>query len=447
VLLVEDEPVLRALLRDDLKALGFAVEEAATVERAKEVFRRVLPDVAVLDYLLPDGNAMDLLAAFQAVDPGAPLVLLTGHGSIDLAVRAMKAGAFYLLTKPVELPELESVLRRALAGRPARSPAAAGAAADAAREERRSFDVLLGQSRPIVELGRELAVAVRSEGPILIEGETGTGKGVLASWLHRHGPRRQKSFIDLNCAGLSPEFLESELFGHARGAFTGAVTEKKGLLELADQGTLFLDEMGDLSPEVQPKLLKALEEKRFRRMGEVVNRQVDMLLIAATHHDLRGESRAGSFRSDLYFRISTFPLRLPSLRERREDLPLIATQMTHLLCQELGRPEVGLTSCALAAITGYSWPGNLRELRNVLERALLRAPGPELQREDLRFEAGDEPEGLGSTLEEQEHRQIAKVLGEERGRVAIAARRLGISRSALYQKLRAGRIDLAEYQG
>ncbi|HZF08867.1 MAG TPA: sigma-54 dependent transcriptional regulator [Thermoanaerobaculia bacterium] len=440
VLLVDDEPMLRLVLRNHMEPLGFEVAEADSVEHAKEVFRRFAPDVAVLDYLLPDGNAMDLLSALRSIDPEVPLVLLTGHGSIDLAVRAMKAGAEYLLTKPVELPALETVLLRALEGQLTRR------GNGAPREERRTFDILLGKSPAIVELGREVEIAVRSEGPILLFGETGTGKGVLASWLHRHGPRRQKPLVDLNCAGLRPEFLESELFGHARGAYTGAVAEKKGLLEMADQGTLFLDEIGDLGLTVQPKLLKALEEKRFRRMGDVTSRRIDMLLISATHHDLVKETRTGSFRSDLYFRISTFPLRLPSLRERQEDLPLIATQMALLLCQELGHPEAALSREALAAIVDYPWPGNLRELRNVLERALLRAAGTELRPEDLRLEPPGEASGAGSsTLEEHEHRQIEKVLREEQGRVASAARRLGISRSALYQKIRDGRIDLSRF--
>jgi DNA-binding NtrC family response regulator len=442
VLLVDDEPTVRFGMRDYLESRGFAVEEASTVEEAEEVFRRFAPDAAILDYLLPDGNALQLLSIFRGIAPGVPLVVLTAHGSIDLAVRAIKEGAEHFLTKPVELQTLEVVLRRALENQPHLHGSSAGG------EDPWSFDLLLGKSRAIEELGRDLRIALRSEGPILIQGETGTGKGVLAHWLHRHGPRRQSAFVDLNCAGLNPEFLESELFGHTRGAYTGAVAEKKGLLEAAHGGTLFLDEIGDLGQAVQPKLLKALEEKRFRRMGEVADRRVDMLLISATHHDLVREARAGSFRSDLYYRISTIPLYLPALRERREDLPLLASQMALHLCRDLALPEVALSRDALAAIAEYPWPGNLRELRNVLERALLRSPNRELKREDLRFEAWPGEPGMpaGATLEELEAQQIEKVLREERGRVASAARRLGISRSALYQKIHDGGIDLTRYQ-
>jgi DNA-binding NtrC family response regulator len=440
LLLVDDEPTMRFVLCEYLESRGFAVEEAGTIEEAEEIFRRFTPDAAIVDYLLPDGNALQLLSVFKGIDPGMPFVVLTAHGSIDLAVRAIKEGAEHFLTKPVELPTLEVVLRRALEKRQLRRrPPGGGSSA-----EPWTFELLRGKSRAIAELGREMEIALRSEGPILLQGETGTGKGVLAAWLYRHGPRQKKPFVDLNCAGLSPTFLESELFGHARGAYTGAVAEKKGLLEVADQGTLFLDEIGELGLEVQPKLLKALEEKRFRRMGEVADRQVDVLLICATHHDLVRESRTGTFRSDLYFRISTFPLRLPSLRERREDLPFLAAQMALHLSRDLGLPEVALTPEALKAIAEYPWPGNFRELRNVLERALLRAPGGELRQEDLRFEAWPGTPGRveNATLAELESHQIEKILREERGRVASAARRLGISRSALYQKIHERRIDL-----
>jgi DNA-binding NtrC family response regulator len=249
---------------------------------------------------------------------------------------------------------------------------------------------------------------------------------------------------------LSREFLESELFGHARGAFTGAVTEKKGLFEVAHRGTLFLDEVGDFDPALQPKVLKVLEDKRFRRMAEVADRQVDVFLVAATNHDLLRLVREGRFRSDLYFRISTIPLVVPPLRERREDIPLLANQTLGELARDLGRPGVQLSRGALEALRSYSWPGNLRELRNMLERAVLRAEGPEIHSSDLRFAAalaeGSGP-GTGTSLVELERRQIERILQEERGRVVNAAPRLGIPRSTLYQKIKEYAIDLASLQG
>jgi DNA-binding NtrC family response regulator len=446
VLLVEDEPGVRFGMRDYLEPRGFEIAEAGTLADAEAIFRRRPPDAAVFDYLLPDGNALDLLPVLKALDPTVPFLVLTAHGSIDLAVHSIQEGAENFLTKPIQLATLEAVLRRALAGRAPRHAAHGSGPAP----EAWTLDPLLGTSHAIEELGRDVELALRSAGPILIQGETGSGKGVLARWLHRHGPRKEAPFVDLNCAGLTPEFLESELFGHARGAYTGAVAEKKGLLEAAHRGTLFLDEIGELSLNVQPRLLKALEEKRFRRMGDVIDRQVDILLLCATHHDLAKESRSGAFRSDLYFRISTIPLRVPPLRERRADLPEIAAQLVLHLTLALGLPDVTLAPDALQAIVDYDWPGNLRELKNVLERALLRIPpAGELRRDDLRLDA--EPERgasppATSTLDELEGREIERALREERGRVASAARRLGISRSALYQKIRERGIDLSRFQ-
>jgi DNA-binding NtrC family response regulator len=447
VLLVEDDPGLRFVLRDFLESCGFTVAEAGSLAEARAAFRQTPPDLALLDYLLPDGNALELLYTLKALDPAVPLVVLTGHGSIDLAVRAMKAGAEQFLVKPVELPTLEAVLRRALSSRPPRQDTESAAPSPA----KDPIDLLLGTSRAVEDLVREVGMALRSAGPILLQGETGTGKGVMARWLYHHGRRRDRPFVDLNCAGLTPEFLESELFGHARGAFTGAVADKQGLLEVADSGTLFLDEIGELGPTVQAKLLKALEEKRFRRMGENLSRTVDIFLISATHHDLAQESRAHAFRSDLYYRISTFPLHLPPLRERREDLPLLTAQMVRHLSQSRGGGEVTIAPEALSALAAYSWPGNFRELRNVLELALLRAPGRELRREDLRLDVDPDdtlPASMGEsfTLDELKLRQIETVLREEHGRVSAAARRLGMARSALYQKIHEWNLDLEKFK-
>jgi DNA-binding NtrC family response regulator len=446
IMIVEDEPIVRFGIRDFLESRGFDVDEAASLEEARAVYQRTRPDAVVLDYLLPDGNALDLLKELHETDPQVPVIVLTGHGSIDLAVRAIKEGAEHFLTKPVELPALSVVVERALENQRNRRRLAARQSSRA-REE---IDPFVGTSPAVRELAREAAVALRSEGPILIQGETGSGKGVLARWLHEQGPRREEPFVDLNCAGLTREFLESELFGHARGAFTGAVNEKKGLFEVAHRGTLFLDEMGDLDPTVQPKVLKALEEKRFRRMGEVADRQVDVFLIAATHQDLTRLVRDGRFRSDLYFRVSTIPLAVPPLRERREDIPLLARRLLEQLARDLGRPGRRLASEALEALRGYAWPGNVRELRNVLERAVLRAEGDEIRAADFRFApALAEPPaaGAGHTLADLERQQIERVLQEERGRVVQAAQRLGIPRSTLYQKIKEYRVDLSRFQG
>ncbi|MEA2605069.1 MAG: hypothetical protein QOF89_6061 [Acidobacteriota bacterium] len=445
ILVVEDEPIVRFGIRDFLESRGFGVLEAASLEQARAVFQRERPDAIVVDYSLPDGNALDFLPEVQEVDPQLPVVVLTGHGSIDLAVRAIKEGAENFLTKPVELPALAVVLERALENQRNRRR-------QAARQSRRSrdeVDPFIGTSAAVRELAREAAVALRSEGPILIQGETGSGKGVLARWLHEQGSRRNEPFVDLNCAGLSREFLESELFGHSRGAFTGAVNEKKGLFEVAHRGTLFLDEMGDLDPAVQPKVLKVIEDKRFRRLGEVADRQVDVFLIAATNQELASLVREGRFRSDLFFRINTIPLAVPPLRERREDIAPLALRLLAQLGRDLGRPGARLAPGALEALRAYSWPGNVRELRNVLERAVLRAEEGEIRPSDFRFApilAEPAAAGGGQTLVELEKQQIERVLREERGRVVNAAQRLGIPRSTLYQKIKEHRVDLSRFQ-
>jgi transcriptional regulator with PAS, ATPase and Fis domain len=282
---------------------------------------------------------------------------------------------------------------------------------------------------------------VTTESPVLIQGETGTGKGVLARWLHENGPRAEEPFVDLNCAGLSREFLETELFGHEKGAFTGAVSAKPGLLEVAHRGSVFLDEIGDMDLLVQPKLLKALEEKRIRRMGDVRDRRVDIHLVAATHQDLALAVKEKKFRSDLYFRINTIPVMIPPLRERPEDIVPLARYLLARLAADVGRSYFRLSSEAETALKSHPWPGNIRELRNVLERAILLSEDslltPRYLRFDVQSSGGDSfLADTSFTLVELEHRYIARVLAEEMGRVDQAARRLGIPRSSLYQKIK-----------
>jgi transcriptional regulator with GAF, ATPase, and Fis domain len=263
---------------------------------------------------------------------------------------------------------------------------------------------------------------------------------VLAQWIHNNGPRCEEAFVDLNCAGLLRELLETELFGHEKGAFTGAMASKSGLFEVAHHGTVFLDEIGDVDLQVQPKLLKVLEEQKFRRLGDVRDRQVDVRLIAATCQDLNRLMRENKFRSDLYYRISTIPLTVPALRERIDDIPALARHLLAKCAADLGRNDLELSPDAERALQGYSWPGNIRELRNVLERAALLCERRVLQVADLRFDDAVKPEtavyNSMLTLQELERRHIELALAEENGRVDRAAKRLGIPRSSLYQKIR-----------
>jgi len=437
ILLVDDEPMIRAPLREFLQLRGYQVIEAGTGQAARAAFSSARPDLVLLDYSLPDANALELIPLLRELDETVPVIVVTGHGTIDLAVQTMREGAEYFLTKPVPLSTLGVVLERIFENAKNRR----ARLASRSRESRAAPDPFTGVSDAIRALAAQVAKLAPSDRPVLIHGETGAGKGVLAAWMHRHGPRCEEPFVDLNCAGLSRELLESELFGHDKGAFTGAVEPKPGLIEVAHRGTFFLDEIGDLDLLVQPKLLKVLDERQFRRLGSVRDRSVDVRLIAATHHDLARAVEAHRFRSDLYFRISTLQIRIPSLRERRADIPPLAQSILRSFAAELGR-DMRLSADAVETLAAYDWPGNIRELRNVLERSVLLSEGAQLHGRDLRFD----PEAIrahaptaavaGSTLDEREKRHIEDTLKAESWRVGEAARRLGVSRSALYRKMK-----------
>jgi len=439
LLLVDDEEAVRFPIRRFLTAQGYDVREAQTVAGALEACRASLPDAAVLDFSLPDGDGLDLLRALRAMDASLPVIILTGHGTIDLAVKAMQEGADQFFTKPVELPTLKVVLDRAVQNRRSRQESLAGRSAHA----RSSVDPFLGDSPAVTRLAEQAARVAAAAVPVLIQGETGSGKGVLARWLHEHGPRADEPFVDLNCAGLSRELLESELFGHEKGAFTGAVAAKPGLLELAHRGTFFLDEIGDVDLQVQAKLLKVLEELRFRRLGDVKDRRVDVRLIAATHHDLARQVEEGKFREDLFYRISAVPLHVPPLRERGRDAVLLARSLLARIGSELSRPGLRLSDTAETALASARWPGNIRQLRNALERAVLLGDRTMIEAADLAEIQASPPSTARLSLLEAEKRHIAAVLGAEGGNVPKAALVLGLSRSALYEKIRKHGIALS----
>jgi len=430
VLIVDDDDGVRFGITDYLSQQGFTTAEAATCAAALDVFRKFLPDVAVVDYSLPDGNALDLLPRLRSISASTPVVILTAHGSIDLAVEAIKLGAEQFMTKPVELAALLILLRRIVENQRNRNKLLARRPSSS-----RAPNPFVGSSAAIRMLRDQATRVAGAERPILIHGETGSGKGVLAAWLHAKGPRADAAFVDLNCAGLSREFLESELFGHERGAFTGAVTAKIGMFDVAHRGTLFLDEIGDIDPTVQPKLLKVIEEKKFRRMGDVRDRVVDAQLIAATHRDLRALVQENRFRADLYFRVSTLPLQVPPLRERRDDIPDIVADIVAAFVAERGIRPVTIAPDAMRALLRYPWPGNIRELRNVVERALLLCTTSELHEHDFSFDLEVEAD-VPVTLAEVERQHILRTLERLHGQVDAASRELGIPRSSLYRKLK-----------
>ena len=441
VLVVDDDATLCSTVRSYLELKGFTVSEAGTGKKCREALLQSQPDAIVMDYFLPDTDGLQLLREIHGIDPSIPVLIMTGAATIDLAVRAMKDGAEQFVAKPFELSVLLKLLekifeknrfiRRELAVRN--------------RVIRYKRDPFLGSSESIRRLESTAQSILGTSLPILIQGETGTGKGVLAEWLTKQGPRSSEAFVDLNCAGLNRELLESDLFGHEKGAFTGAISQKTGLLEVAHQGTLFLDEVGDMEMSIQPKLLKVLDEHRFRRVGGVRDRSVDVHMIAATHQDMEALVAEKRFRSDLYFRISTIPLAIPPLRERISDIPVLAEWFLHRLREDLNRGQLQFDKRAMVALEGYRWPGNIRELRNVLERAALVCKDGVIQKEDLYFQVSQTSPApaqaapgsdVDMTLEEVERQHISRVLRSENGKVDRAAAKLGIPRSSLYVKIK-----------
>lgn len=440
VLLIDDERELLVAVQEVLEDKGMRVTCGKSCADAERLWRTARPDVAILDYILPDGTALGLIQKFKENDPTVPIVVLTGHGTIELAVEAVKAGAENLLPKPANASALLDVISRSLENSRNRQ----NRIVEDSRRKRSSVNPFIGVSREIKEL-RDIAEKVAgADSPVLIQGETGSGKGVLARWIHANSSRAQSPYVDLNCAGLPRDLLESELFGHEKGAFTGAVQPKIGLFDAAHKGTLFLDEIGDIDLSVQPKMLKVLEEKRFRRLGDVKDRQVDVRLVAATHRDLAGMVRASTFRDDLYFRVSTLPVVLPPLRQRREDIPYLAQNLLNQLSMDMGK-KVEITNSAIAKLSEYSWPGNIRELRNVLERAILLGNSPVLDESSVRFDPLSLPGTFAAsgirTLEELEREHIQTVLSLENGKVEATAKRLGIPRSSLYMKLKQYQLE------
>ncbi len=441
MLLVEDDASVRHGLAAFLRASGIEVDEAESCRQARDGFRPGDHEVVIADYSLPDGTSLDFLPDVKRLSDETPFVILTAHGSIDLAVRAIKEGAEQFLTKPVDSKTLLLLVRRLIEQRQMKRRQAL-----AARERAGVPDPFLGRSAAVRRLEEQARRMLEWDSPVLILGETGSGKGVLARWIHAQGPRADEAFVNVNCAGLSRELLESELFGYERGAFTGAVTAKQGLLEVGHRGIVFLDEIGDMDMAIQPRLLKALEEKSFRRLGAVADRHVDIRLIASTNLDLAEMVRSRRFRDDLYYRVSTLTLPIPPLRERTEDIALLAEAILARIGARMGKPVVGLDADSLRALEAYAWPGNIRELANVLERAMILQRGERLRPEDLglgaRGAARAATDERALSLREVERLHIARVLEDSGGNVAAAAEVLGVARRTLYDRIKALGIPL-----
>ncbi|MGZ8711249.1 MAG: sigma-54-dependent transcriptional regulator [Thermoanaerobaculia bacterium] len=439
ILIVDDDPSI-------LAGLGALLEEewdvrtAETGRAAITTFAEFTPDVVLLDVNLPDTTGIELLHQMKMYSEEAAVIMMSGQGTHDAVIESMKLGAETFLQKPFDHGALTAALeqvRRMLGTR---------RELVALRRTEGTAERLPGVSPAIGQLNDVLVRVARAPSPVLIEGESGTGKGVLARLLHNRSSRARAPFVDLNCAGLSKELLESELFGHERGAFTNAMNTKPGLFEIAGEGTLFLDEIGEMEPTVQARLLKALEEKRFRRVGGIRDLRADFRLVAATNRDLPAEVAAGRFRGDLYYRLNVVRLRMPPLRERMEDVPILVQEILRPLARDMARPVPKLSSAGRKKLESYPWPGNIRELRNVLERALITMTGDEIRSEDLvlerpklssastAFEPSEEWEIR--PLEEMLTAYVAAAVKATEGNVRKAARLLQISPSTLYAKLK-----------
>jgi DNA-binding NtrC family response regulator len=444
VLIVEGEKETCGLLRNYLEGKGYEVSTAGTCAATEQIWRTRRPDIAILDYSLSDGNALDLIPGLKAIDASIPIIILTGYGSIDLAVEALKLGAELFLPKPAELSTLHVLIQRSLENQRNHRQQLA----ERTRSSRGIRDPFLGKSECMRRLADLASEAALSDNPVLIRGEAGTGRGTIARWLHRNGHRASEPFVDVSCGDLSGDLLESELFGEERDAPDGAAESKAGLLELAHKGTVFLDEIENVDFQIQSKVLKVVEEKQFRRLEEVRDRRVDIRLIAATQEIMTPPGLRKQFRRDLYDRVSWIPLSVPPLRERVEDIPILSAHILGELTAHLGTGDMELGGVALRALQGYSWPGNIRELRNVLERVALVIGKDGSADQDFRFDVQIEQYlsdiGQFRTLEEMERSYIQQVLRKERGRVRAAAKKLGIPRSSLYHKLKQYKTDQPE---
>lgn len=434
ILIVDDDQATRLGFSRYLAKEGYDVGDASCLAEAKEAIASRRYDALILDQKLPDGKGIEWVPELRSAYQDIAIVMITGAGDIPMAVEAIKRGADNFLAKPVNMPDLSVFLRKSLELGLLRRR-------DLTRQRLTKTTLpFFGDSDAMKKVLEFASVAGESDSAVLLLGETGSGKGVLARWIHEHSGRASGAFVEINCSVLRGELLASELFGHVKGAFTSAVQDHVGLIEVANRGTLFLDEIGDMDPSVQTQFLHVIEEKHFRRLGDTKNRMSDFRLLCATNKDLLTEGKAGKFRQDLYYRIQTFPIELPPLRERMEDLHGLIRHFLsrhHGSCLEV-TPEV------MALLETYQWPGNVRELRNILERAALLARGKPLRPEHFPGLSTDgrrpnEPRPANKDLRRLEAEYIKSTIEHNGGDINKTAEELAISRATLYRKLKKSR--------
>jgi two-component system, NtrC family, response regulator PilR len=440
VLIVDDEPDLCELLTITLQRMNLSPRSADGVGVAQRLLKTEHFDLCLTDMQLPDGNGLELVEWMQQYTPNVPVAVITAHGNMETAVRALKLGAYDFVSKPLDLIGLRKLVSTALK------------LSETSESDTVVFGPRLLGNSPAMQHLREMIMRVaRSQAPVHISGESGTGKELVAKLIHQSGPRRDQPFVPVNCGAIPTELMESELFGHKRGSFTGAVSDKKGLIQSAEGGSLFLDEIADLPLHMQVKLLRVIQEKSVRPIGEQQETGIDVRILSATHKNLAQLVAEGKFREDLYYRVNVIELRVPALRERPEDVPELAEAVLRRLGRRMKIPVPVLGKEALAALVSYSFPGNVRELENILERAITLSTGGEVGVGDIQLRptpavassaspvsgtAADAVSGLGDQLEDIEREAIVKALEQTRYNKTAAAKRLGMSFRALRYRIK-----------
>jgi DNA-binding NtrC family response regulator len=444
LLIVEDEPLLRITMADALRKEGWAVDVAEDGVKGAALFEQHLHDVLLTDLVMPKMGGMDLLKRIKALQPETTVVIITAHGTVDRAVEAMREGASDFITKPFAMAQLVVRVANVCSVRLLREQ---NVRLQEQLEQRHSFSSIIGRSKAMQEVFDLIRLVADSDASVLIHGESGTGKEMVASAIHFNSPRRAKPYIRVSCASLPESLIESELFGYEKGAFTGASERRIGRFEAASGGTLFLDEIGELPLSFQVKLLRVLQERQIERLGSNRPVDVDVRFVSASLRPLEDEIEAGRFREDLYFRVNTVAIHLPPLKDRREDIPILAQAFLTEFARERQRDIEGFSDEVLALFESHPWPGNVRELRNVVERAVLFCRGPMVTADELpmAMRAGDsespEPargrvEPLQRAVERAEAEAIRAALQSTNGRRAEAAELLGISRKTLWEKIK-----------
>lgn len=439
-LVVDDEPDIRELLAITLSRMGIETVSAEDLASARSLIKAKAFDLCLTDMKLPDGDGLELVETLQSNDRPIPVAVITAHGNMDTAIKAMKAGAFDFIAKPVDLPVLRQIVTQALTLSPGKQT-----------KDRRTRNTLLGESEVMRTVRGKIEKLARSQAPVYISGESGSGKELVARLIHQQSPRSEKPFVAVNCGAIPHELMESEFFGHKKGSFSGAVADKKGFFQAAAGGTLFLDEVADLPPSLQVKLLRAIQEKKVRAVGEQYETPIDVRILSATHRDLSKMVQQGQFRQDLYYRINVIDLAIPPLRERGDDIVQLTGHILNALCQNEGQ-RLRLSEAALTALKKYPFPGNVRELENILERAIALSDGKIIGVDDLNLPIGSEAitdaqefdpakTSLEDYLEDIEKKAITLALEHNRWNKTAAAKQLGLSFRSLRYRLKKLGLD------